>query len=427
MQYPGYRNDCDSAFSFAVAKAQQVQNPIQPQSRNRLFGGLLDQRLGTERNTQPGNGQHRQVIGTVADCDGLLQTQAFLVRKFAQQVSLALSIDDRLDGHAGDFAIDHFQFVGIHVIDAQLRLQLFGEISEATGQDRGLVTQPFELGEQRFSAFGQPQRSADFIQHADVQPLEQRQTLLEALAEIQFAAHCPLGNLGNLLADACGLGQLVDHFGLDQRRVHVEHRQTPVAAEQRILLEGDIDIQLLGHGEELGLHGFRVGRLTAHGELDAALALVSRGIERHAPGQAIDLVDIQPVFGSDGADALQLLGGDLAGQQRHDVPCLALALDPMLIAFFGHGRETHLLVQLVGGKQDVLEHGRTLHGIRNFNQNAERQRVVDHRLTDVENVHATLSQDAGDSRSETWTVDTGDVNQDNFAQGAPPQWKKTAF
>ncbi|KPB91640.1 Unknown protein sequence [Pseudomonas syringae pv. maculicola] len=52
---------------------------------------------------------------------------------------------------------------------------------------------------------------------------------------------------------------------------------------------------------------------------------------------------------------------------------------------------------------------------------------MDHRLTDVENVHATLSQDAGDSRSETWTVDTGDVNQDNFAQGAPPQWKKTAF
>jgi hypothetical protein len=66
-------------------------------------------------------------------------------------------------------------------------------------------------------------------------------------------------------------------------------------------------------------------------------------------------------------------------------------------------------------------------GAWNLDQDAERQGVVDHRLTNVQNVHATLGKDTGDGRSQTRTVKAGDVYQDDFAQGAPPQWKKTAF
>jgi hypothetical protein len=52
---------------------------------------------------------------------------------------------------------------------------------------------------------------------------------------------------------------------------------------------------------------------------------------------------------------------------------------------------------------------------------------VDHRLTNIENIHPTLGKHPGNGRSETRTVFTSDVYQDDFAQGAPPQWKKTAF
>jgi hypothetical protein len=99
----------------------------------------------------------------------------------------------------------------------------------------------------------------------------------------------------------------------------------------------------------------------------------------------------------------------------------------MLVIDLGHWREAHLLIKLVGCEQDVLEHGRALFGPRNFNQDAERQGVVNHRLTNIQNVHPTLGKDPSDGRSETRTVYTGDVNQDDFAQRAPPQWKKTAF
>ncbi|MNC54525.1 hypothetical protein D3C75_1040110 [compost metagenome] len=52
---------------------------------------------------------------------------------------------------------------------------------------------------------------------------------------------------------------------------------------------------------------------------------------------------------------------------------------------------------------------------------------MDNRLADVENVHTTLGQNAGDGRGETRTIFTCDVNQDDFAQGAPHLWKKSAF
>ncbi|MNR30223.1 hypothetical protein D3C85_1476670 [compost metagenome] len=100
-----------------------------------------------------------------------------------------------------------------------------------------------------------------------------------------------------------------------------------------------------------------VGRFAAHRKLDAAFALVDGGIQADAPGQPIDMVDIEVIFGGNRADALQLLGGDLAGQQGHDMPRLALAVDPLLVIGLRHRRETHLLVQLVGREQDILEHG----------------------------------------------------------------------
>ncbi|MNY32463.1 hypothetical protein D3C86_1666820 [compost metagenome] len=137
--------------------------------------------------------------------------------QFLQQIRLALRIDNRLDRHAGDFAVDHFQLVCKYVVDTQLGLQLLGEVSEAARQNRSLVAQALEFGEQGFGAFGQAQRGADGIQHIDVQTFEQGQALLEAGAEIQLTGHCPLGDFRHFVADAGRLGQLIDHFGFDQR------------------------------------------------------------------------------------------------------------------------------------------------------------------------------------------------------------------
>ena len=72
------------------------------------------------------------------------------------------------------------------------------------------------------------------------------------------------GDFRDAVADASRFCQFVDHLGFDQRRVHIEHSQTAIAAEQRIFLEGDVDVQLLGNAEEFRAQCLRIGRFTAH-------------------------------------------------------------------------------------------------------------------------------------------------------------------
>ena len=130
------------------------------------------------------------------------------------------------------------------------------------------------------------------------------------------------------------------------------------------------------------------------------------------------MVDIQVITRGNGTDALQLFGGDFARQQGDDMPSLALATDPLLIISLGYRSKAHLLIELVGGKEDVLEHRRGALVIRDLDQNAERQGVMDHRLANIEDIHPALGQHAGDGGSQTGTIFAGDIDQDDFAQGS---------
>ncbi|MCY1249541.1 hypothetical protein D9M72_630840 [compost metagenome] len=94
---------------------------------------------------------------------------------------------------------------------------MLGKVGEATRQNRGLVAQALEFGEQGFGTFGQAQRRADGVQHINVQAFEQGQTLFETGAEVQLTGHGPLGDFRDLVTHAGRLGQFVDHFSFDQR------------------------------------------------------------------------------------------------------------------------------------------------------------------------------------------------------------------
>ena len=58
-----------------------------------------------------------------------------------------------------------------------------------------------------------------------VEPLEQRDPLLERRGEIEFAAHRPLGDRGNLRLDPGIIGQFVEAFLPDHGRIHVGDEQ----------------------------------------------------------------------------------------------------------------------------------------------------------------------------------------------------------
>ena len=94
---------------------------------------------------------------------------------------------------------------------------------------------------------------------------------------------------------------------------------------------------------------------------------------------------------------------------------------------FANGVKTQLQPFIGNQGLQVFEHGRHLIGLLDFNQIPQRQNAMNDGLADVEHVHTIVGQHPSDGRSETRTVFTRDVYQDDFAQGTPPFAKKNAF
>ena len=149
-------------------------------------------------------------------------------------------------------AVADVERVGVQMIDAEPLLQHAAEEREAAGQDRGLVAEPPQRADQPLGAVGQRNAVDDLLQRDSRAALQQRDAAAERLLEIQLAAHRALGDRPHLVADAGQPRELVDHLALDQRRVHVERDQPAIAAEDRVVLEGDVDFAGFGDRRQRG-------------------------------------------------------------------------------------------------------------------------------------------------------------------------------
>ena len=94
----------------------------------------------------------------------------------------------------------------------------------------------------------------DVLHDMRIQALEQFHPFRETLLEVYFASHCPLGNLPYLVSDPGTLGQFVDTFRLNQRRVHVEADETAHSAVHVIPLERKVYAHVGRHFHQLFLH-----------------------------------------------------------------------------------------------------------------------------------------------------------------------------
>ena len=90
----------DTLIRVPITNPQQIQNPIQPQRRNRLLGRLLHDRLGPKRDSQSRNAQHRQIVGAVAHRQRIQPVETGGLTQFDQGREFGLAADDRLRGRA---------------------------------------------------------------------------------------------------------------------------------------------------------------------------------------------------------------------------------------------------------------------------------------------------------------------------------------
>ena len=72
------------------------------------------------------------------------------------------------------------------------------------------------------------------VDDADRQAREQRDALAQRRLEVDLAAHRPLGDRGDVVAEAHDGRELVDAFLADQGRIHVGHEQPLLAPCERL-------------------------------------------------------------------------------------------------------------------------------------------------------------------------------------------------
>ncbi len=217
-----------------------------------------DRRLGAEGDAEPGSGQHRDVVGAVADRDRLLRRYAVCRGECPERVPLAGTGDDRRHHLAGQPAAGHLQPVGDDMVEAQCARHPLGEDREPAGDEGCRRAGTAHGGDQGRCPRIQPNTRRHLVENAGLDPGQQGDAGLERGGEINLAVHCPAGDRGNPWAEAEDQRQLVEHLVFDDRRFEIGDEQ-PLAPLRRRLNQ-DIDRAVAddgarGGGERRGVRG----------------------------------------------------------------------------------------------------------------------------------------------------------------------------
>lgn len=96
------------------------------------------------------------------------------------------------------------------------------------------------------------------------------------------------------------------------------------------------------------------------------------------------------------------------------MPGLILVPDPLFIAIVGNGSEANIQLQAMGLKHEFFEQRRRRGLGGNDDQHSPGQKIVDHRLPEIQHLDIVTTQHFRQRGRNTRTIAPGDINQDNF-------------
>ena len=223
----------------------------------------------------------------------------------------------------------------------------------------------------------------------------------------------------DLVAGAGQPRELVDHLALDQRRVHVERNKASIAAEDRVVLERDVDLAGFGDRRQRGSHAILVHldrrRRRGGGELDAEALRGCIALERRARREAVDAIDVEPVRRHHARYLRDVRGRDRGTEHRDDESPARLGADPLAILIGARRRELHFDAELVRLEQEIGQDRRRAQRLGHLDQDPERKAVVNDRLADVEDARVVAREDRGERVRQPRPVVAGDADQQRTA------------
>ena len=219
--------------------------------------------------------QHAEIIGAVADGNGVVGVDAERFGDVEQGVNLGLLAEDRFGDDAGELAIFLDQDVGAVFVEAEDGGDAAGEDGETAGDERGVATVCGHRVDQFLAAGGEGDALGDHVVHdVDGQALEQGNALTKGRFEFDFAVHGACGDGGDEVLQANFGSEFINAFLADHGRVHVGDQELLAACLG--LLEDDIDRSAI-HGGGQRRHGF--GRIRAVLQRDIAGDPVGEPVE----------------------------------------------------------------------------------------------------------------------------------------------------
>jgi hypothetical protein len=130
--------------------------------------------------------------------------------------------------------------VGDRAVKADPLGDRLGEACETTRhEDRGRATRAHRLHQRHRARHERDAFREAALDHGLVEPFQQRHPRIERALEIELAAHRRFGDRRDLRLDPGIIGELVDAFDGDHRRIHISDEQLLLAPLDR--LNDDID------------------------------------------------------------------------------------------------------------------------------------------------------------------------------------------
>ena len=223
---------------FSLRRRDEVLAAIALEIEQRREIGVSDDRIGERRDPrfaaigdpEAGGLDHRDVVRAVADRQGLAGRKPHFGTSIEQRRPLGRGIDDRGRNTAAEAVADEREAVGPHGVESETLGHRLGKKREAARDEQRAGAGGRHRAHQRLGPGARPHallKAAPDI--AEREPGEQGDARAQGSGEIGLATHGGFGHPGHLRLAADEVGELVDAFDRDHRRIHVGDEQ-PLAA-----------------------------------------------------------------------------------------------------------------------------------------------------------------------------------------------------
>ena len=193
-------------------------------------GNFGHHRLRVKGDPEACSGEHRQVVGTIADSDRLRRRYAQLGCETQERLAFGVAGHDRPPHGAGDPSSDKVEAVGDDAVEAECRRDRFRKNREPTRYECRRGSRAPHRCDERTRTGRQPNPRSCFLEYPCPDSLKQCDASFERGDEVDLAIHRAAGDFRDLRANPKAFGEFVEHLVLDDRRLEIGNEQAFAAS-----------------------------------------------------------------------------------------------------------------------------------------------------------------------------------------------------